>query len=306
MSMPRRIIPGTTYLLTRRCSRREFRLWPGGKVPLVFAYVLAVVAERYGVEVHLALLMDNHYHLLVTDPRGDLPKFTRDLNSITARATNSLEGRWEAVWNSSRMSQVELVGAEDIWRKLVYVLANPAAADLVDSLSHWPGFVTRLVDHERAPRVFKRPKIPFFARSKMPASGTLHLTIPRVFGEMTPGAFTRELRERLARREAELRAARRAEGRRVMGASRLRRPPRTSGPTTEAPRRQRDPAIAAKDTSQRVAALAALRHFRDLYRRALEAWRKASGPVVFPFGTYKLRDYPGVAIAAPPPNLVAA
>ena len=67
-----------------------------------------------------------------------------------------------------------------------------------------------------------------------------------------------------------------------------------------------DPAIAAKEAPKRVAALRALRVFRDLYRRALELWRKHPYPVVFPYGTFKMRNHPGVLIAAPPPQAFAA
>jgi len=293
-------------MLTRRCTQREFRLSPAGRVPLVFAYGLAVVAERYGVEVHVACCMDNHYHLVVSDPLGRVPEFTRDLNSLVARAANSIHGQCEAMWSSRRVSLVELLDPEDIWRKLVYTLVNPAAAGLVDRLSEWPGFATRPVDHERAPKTIRRPKTPFFRKSKMPVTATLRLTIPAALGKLTPKAFAQELRRRVAEREAELRATRRAEGRRVVGAKRLRRLRPTAKPKTRAIHGGRNPAMAAHDTSRRVAALGALRTFRDTYRRALERWRAGAGPVAFPFGTYKMKDYPDVIIAAPPPRCLVA
>jgi len=306
MTMPRRVIPGKTYLLSRRCTQREFRLSPAGKVPLLFAYALALITERYGVEVHIAVCMGNHYHLVLTDRLGRIPDFARDFHSITARAINSMQGEWEAMWGSGRVSLVELVDVEDLWRKLTYVLANPAEAGLVHRLSDWPGFAIRPIDHERAPRVFQRPKISFLRRSTMAFEATLHLTVPRMLGEMTPKAFARELRERLAVREAQLRATRKAEGSRILGAIRVADQPPTSRPTSKAQRRGLDPAIAAKDTHRRIEALKALRVFRALYRRALELWRKHKHPVVFPYGTYQMRSHPGVIIAAPPPQACAA
>ena len=306
MTMPRRIIPGKTYLLSRRCTQREFRLSPAGKVPLLFAYALALIAERYGVEVHIAVCMGNHYHLVLTDRLGRIPDFARDFHSITARAINSMQGEWEAMWSSGRVSLVELVDVGDLWRKLIYVLANPVEAGLVHRLSDWPGFATRPIEHERAPKVFRRPKIPFLRRSTMAPEATLRLTVPTMLGEMTPKAFARELRERLAIREAEIRAVRKVEGRRIAGARRVANQPPTSRPRSKALRRGLDPAIAAKDAPKRVAALRALRVFRDLYRRALELWRKHLHPVVFPYGTFKMRNHPGVLIAAPPPQAFAA
>ena len=42
MTWPRRIVPGTTYLLTRRCTQRRFMLVPRGIVPKLFGYCVAL------------------------------------------------------------------------------------------------------------------------------------------------------------------------------------------------------------------------------------------------------------------------
>ena len=65
MTCPRRIVPGTTYLLTRRCS--HFMLVPRGIVPELFGHCLALAAERHGVLVHAVTVMSNHYQAVVTD-----------------------------------------------------------------------------------------------------------------------------------------------------------------------------------------------------------------------------------------------
>jgi hypothetical protein len=120
------------------------------------------------------------------------------------------------------------------------------------------------------------------------------------------GASATASRERLAVREAALRAARKVEGDRISRASRVANQHPTSRPKSKAARRGLDPAIAAHHTPKRVEALRALRIFRDLYRRALELWRKYKHPIVFPYGTFKMRNHPGVIIAAPPPQASAA
>ncbi len=73
------------------------------------------------------------------------------------------------------------------------------------------------------------------------------------------------------------------------------------GPKTHERRRGRHPAVASRDRARRLGALERLRRFRDAYRAALERWRKREGPVSFPEGTYKMRDYPGVISDRPPP-----
>jgi putative transposase len=47
MTWPRRVVPGTTYLLTRRCTQRRFMLVPRGVVPKLFGYCVALAAERH-------------------------------------------------------------------------------------------------------------------------------------------------------------------------------------------------------------------------------------------------------------------
>jgi len=306
VTLPRRIIPGATQFITRRCSRREFRLSTDQNLKDLMGYCMAVSAERHGVQVHAVMCMPNHYHSVVSDPLGRLPDFMRDLNSVAARGLNGEQSRWEAVWSSQRSSQVALVDREDIWRKLVYTLTNPATAGLVDRLSQWPGFKTRPVDIERAPRVFRRPKIRLFGeRSTMPDEATLELTVPEAMSDMTTKAFVEELQMRVAQREAELRAERRAAGGRVLGAREIRQLRHDESPRSKAVRRGRDPAIAAKNTRTRVQALRALRAFRDAYRRALEKRQSHQAPVTFPYGTFKMRDYPGIVIGLPPPGLLA-
>ena len=46
MTWPRRIIPGTTFWLTRRCTQRPLMLAPRGIVAKLFGYCVALVAAR--------------------------------------------------------------------------------------------------------------------------------------------------------------------------------------------------------------------------------------------------------------------
>ena len=114
MTWPRRIVPGTTYLLTRGCTQRRFMLVPRGLVPKRFGYCIALAAKRHGILVHAVTVMSNHWHGLVTDPHGRIPEFCRDVHSLAARALNAHLGRWEALWSSQRLSLVELVDGPDV------------------------------------------------------------------------------------------------------------------------------------------------------------------------------------------------
>ena len=44
MTAPRQILPGAVYVITRRCTQRQFLLRPSNLTNQVFAYSLAVAA----------------------------------------------------------------------------------------------------------------------------------------------------------------------------------------------------------------------------------------------------------------------
>ncbi len=301
MTWPRRVVPGTTYLLTRRCTQRRFMLVPRGIVPKLFGYCVALAAERHGILVHAITCMSNHWHAVLTDPHGCIPEFSRDVHSLIARALNAHLGRWEALWSSQRLSLVELVDAPDVWDKLVYTLTNPVEAGLVSRSADWPGLRTRPADLVREPRVFRRPRTTFFRRSRLPQEVRLPLTVPPLLAPCDAPTLARELQERVAAREAAIRDRMEASGRRFMGALNVLRQRRDARPKTHERRRGCDPSVASRDRTRRLGALERLRRFRDAYRAALDRWRQRAGPVRFPEGTYKMRSYPAVLCGRAPP-----
>ncbi len=88
MSLPRRVVPNTTYLVTRRCLGRRFLLRPDAALNQLFLYCLALGAHKYGIAVHGLCVMSNHYHLTLTDERGVLPEFMGWLNSQLAKRSS--------------------------------------------------------------------------------------------------------------------------------------------------------------------------------------------------------------------------
>lgn len=60
---------------------------------VLFGRLLGDVSERFGIEVHAYCLMDNHFHLLVRCPDGNLSEAVHHLLSIFARRVNDRTGR---------------------------------------------------------------------------------------------------------------------------------------------------------------------------------------------------------------------
>jgi REP element-mobilizing transposase RayT len=295
MTPPRQILPGTVYLVTRRCAQREFLLKPTERTTAILKYVLAVAAKRYHVQVHVACAMSNHLHLVVTDRHGQLPRFCQFLFGMVARAVNASHGRWESFWAPGSYSAVKLVSAADVVEKAAYALANPASAGLVEHGAEWPGLWTAPERIGGGGEIVPSPEGFFSDRGSMRESKLLAFTVPSGFGAE---AFRAAVASRVAELERAAAAELRSQGKRFAGARAVRRQRHSHRPSPLEPRRLLSPRVSARDVGKRVDALKELKEFHDAYREALKKLRKGERGVVFPRGTYLLRVHLGVACAA--------
>jgi REP element-mobilizing transposase RayT len=293
MTLPREIIPGRFYMITRRCTQRQFLLRPDRDTNNAFIYCLAEAARRSGIEVILPCAMSNHHHTVVFDRHGTLPAFTEHFHKLLARCQNALRGRWENLWAAEQVSVVRLVDAEDVMRKLVYAATNPVKDRLVERAHHWPG-VNGLMSllKGRALRA-SRPRHFFRSDGKMPESVELQLALPMELG--SGDAFLAELRRNVAACEADVLAERRRTGARLFGRRAVLLQSWRDSPATSAPRHQLRPQVAAINKWSRVEALLRNRHFLAAYRAARERWA-AGIPCPFPLGTYWLRRFANVPL----------
>ena len=290
MTLPRQILPGRIYLITRRCSQRQFLLRPDDTTRQVFLYCLAVAAQRHGIEVIGWIAMSNHHHLVVRDCRGELPAFLAMFHRLVAKVLNVRWGRWENLWSSEQTCVTHLVEHADIVDKVVYALVNPVLGHLVERAADWPG-TTSLHHLDGQPIVIERPKLFFRAEGCMPERITLTLSRPAVDsgGDMDAAAWRTHIRDIVAARERAAADDRRIRGMRVLGRKVVRRASPFDRPVTREPRRTLRPTVACLRSSARVRELRALRAFRLAYavaRRALQSGRRDA---LFPPGSYRHR-----------------
>lgn len=296
MTAPRRVVPGTTYLVTRRCSERRFFLRPSRLVNEIVLFVVALAARRYGILVHAFCVLSNHMHLVITDPSGRLPAFMQYLDSLVARAVNATLGRFEGFWSSDRSySAVEPLCPSDVVAKTAYVLANPVAAGLVRTGAEWPGLWTAPAQLGAARLTARKPKFFFRPKGYLPDSVGLELTAPPGFSSPAEfrarvAAAAEELEERHRREIA-------AQGRRFPGAARVLAGDPHAAPPRGEPRFQLNPRIAARDKWKRIEGLFRLESFEKEYRSVRLAWSAGARDLVFPAGTYLMRVLHGVQCA---------
>src|SRR5512145_191033 len=175
MAFPRRVVPGATYLLTRRAYQRTYRMRPHPVSDQIAEYCAAWAAQQTGIVIHAFVMMSNHHHMVVTDPRGLLPVFLREFHRTMAKALNASQGQWENLWAAEKASAVRLPTLEDVLEKIAYCATNPVAAALVKAPDKWPG-VNHWLPGTR--RVVSRPAAYFDPNGVMPEKVELRLEPP--------------------------------------------------------------------------------------------------------------------------------
>ena len=294
LTAPREILPGTTYLVTRRCVQRQFLLKPSRRTNQLVRYCLADAARHTGVLLHAVCFMSNHWHGVVTDPFARLPEFLERFHRLFARAQNASLGRWENLWSSDKPSVVALVSDADVLQKMAYVIANPTAAGLVRAPSEWPGVISLNV--AESVRV-ERPDFFFDPGGGMPEHLTLNIVRPPIYVQLDDTTLARHLTLAVQRQVTEARDALRDTGRNFLGTKGVLQQSFDAVPRSSELRRNPKPRLAARHATERVQGIQDLLDFVRRYRAAWHAWRAGRRETVFPIGTYALRIHARVACA---------
>ena len=136
MARPLRIeYPGAVYHITAR-GNAQWAIFLDDKDREGFLEVLQIVSDRFNCIVHAYCLMDNHYHLLIETPEGNLSRAMRQLNGVYTQRFNRrhnrvghvLQGRYKAILVEKNSYLLELSR---------YVVLNPVRTGLVTSIEKW-------------------------------------------------------------------------------------------------------------------------------------------------------------------------
>ncbi len=284
-------------MLTRRARGRELLLHASKRTNQVVRYVLAVIATKWRLEIHAVTVMDNHWHVCLTDPLGNIVEFQHDCHQFIARGLNAHYGEFESLWSSDQTSRVACEEPDDLIGKIAYTMANPVEAGLLRYGKSWPGIRSAW---PCKPRVIRRP--PRFFRGKedggkWPAEATLELKRPPGYDELADDELAAVIVAAIDEREARFRAERDAAGLPFLGRRLVLAQSRHDRPRSWEPRFGISPGVACRNKWRRVERLRANRQWDTDYRLALARWRAGDREVVFPAGTYKMRVIHGVHCA---------
>jgi len=287
MTAARQVVPGRTYLVSRRCTQRQFLLRPDPETVQIFQFCLGEATQRYKASLHGYIALSNHKHLHLRDNLGNLPEFLAHFDKMVAKAMNRHRGRWENFWANEQANAVYLVEPADRFDKLVYLLANPVAAHLVDKVADWPGACSWALNLSARALIVSRPDDFFGKRSKMPTEVTIRLERPTGFEHLSDAEWAANLKAAVSVEEQRAREERHSSGRGIVGREAVLQVHPTERPRTAEPRGGRRPYVACLDAARRVAELDALATFRSARRSALERAWAGERDVAFPVGTYR-------------------
>lgn len=294
MSLPRQVLPGATYLVTRRCTQRQFLLRPCPLNNQIVAYCIAYAAQKTGIQLHALCVMSNHYHAVLTDPYARLPEFLNDAHKYITKCINASLGRWENLWASEPTSAVRLIDQGAVLDKLLYTLCNPVQAGLVAIGTQWPGVRSASDAWLHASESIARPPVFFSPNTNMPDAVDLQFARPPVLGHLSDTEVADVLQQHISARESELQREFAQQRKPFAGRKRVLEYHSTDSPNTVTPRRRLSPRFATKNTAHRHQAMKLCKSFWRDYREAYLAWRSGEPSIMFPAGTYGLRVYANV------------
>jgi len=137
MGRPLRIeYPGALYHITSRGNERK-SIFHDDSDRSRFLRILEDYHDRYGILIHSYVLMDNHYHLILETPRGNLVKvmhglnggYTGYFNRKFERSGHLFQGRYKGILVEKEAYLLELSR---------YVHLNPVRAGIVQDPSQYP------------------------------------------------------------------------------------------------------------------------------------------------------------------------
>ncbi len=136
MARPIRIeYAGAVYHVTSRGNAKK-AIFKQERDREIFLTVLSATVKRYNWLCHAYCLMDNHYHLLIETPDGNLSKGMRQLNGVYTQAFNRchnkcghiFQGRYKAIVIDKESYLAELCR---------YIVLNPVRAKIVSKPEDW-------------------------------------------------------------------------------------------------------------------------------------------------------------------------
>jgi putative transposase len=136
MARPLRIeYDGALYHLTSRGNDKK-RIYRDEEDRELFLSILAGINRKYNWFCHAYCLMDNHYHLVIETPDGNLSKGMRQLNGVYTQSYNKRRNRVGHIFQG-RYKAIVIEKESHLMEVCRYVVLNPVRAKAVKKPEQW-------------------------------------------------------------------------------------------------------------------------------------------------------------------------
>lgn len=130
MARPLRIeFPGAVYHVTSRGNARA-DIFADDRDRELFLNTLGQVVRRFNWLCHAYCLMNNHYHLLIETPEGNLSAGMRQMNGVYTQSFNRAHGRDGHLFQG-RFKAILVEKESHLFELCRYVVLNPVRAGMV-------------------------------------------------------------------------------------------------------------------------------------------------------------------------------
>ena len=131
------------YFVTNRTHQQRFFMLPTKENNKAIRYWLARSKCMHGknIQIYAFIFLSNHFHILLRDPAGELPRFMNYFQGNVARAINRNIKRKGKFWEREYHDLiVDTVTSDEVfWDRYAYTALNAVKSGLVAAASQWGG-----------------------------------------------------------------------------------------------------------------------------------------------------------------------
>lgn len=125
------------YHVSARCLNKEWFRIPLDEVWDIFSNHLFFIHHAFGVRIHAFVLMDNHFHLIISTPFGNLDKAMNYFLRETSRLISKKSGRINQVYGGPYFWSL-LKSPHYYLTVYKYLYRNPVEAGLSQNVETYP------------------------------------------------------------------------------------------------------------------------------------------------------------------------
>ena len=136
MARPLRIeYDGAVYHVTSRGNERK-SIFKDDEDRMFFLDILKKVNDKYNLLCHAYCLMNNHYHLVIETPDGNLSKGMKQINGVYTQTYNKRHNRVGHIFQG-RYKAILIQKESHLLEVSRYVVLNPVRATAVKHPEEW-------------------------------------------------------------------------------------------------------------------------------------------------------------------------